>query len=198
MNPIKQLNELKKLGSKMRLAAESWDEDWKTLIATILSARTRDGVTIKVSQNLFSKYNSVEKLSRASLEDVQKIIRPINFYKNKSKSITSCAKTLVKEYNGKVPTSFDKLTELPGVGRKTANVFLSEIGEATVGVDTHVSQISQKLGWTKNSKPEKIEEDIKKLFPRRLWKNINPILVRFGKTYTSRKKKNEILEKLKR
>src|SRR3989344_4561783 len=104
---------------------------------------------------------------------------------------------LMKEYNGKVPLDFDKLVELSGVGRKTANVFLSEQGKDAIGVDTHINYISQKLGWTKNSKPEKIEEDLKKLFPKEYWSSLNPILVRFGQTNTNRKKKDEILEKIK-
>ena len=198
MDVLKQLNELKKKSSKMRLAAEGWTEHWKLLIATIMSARTRDEVTIPIADILFKKYSSVGKLSKASLKDIQKVIKPVNFYKNKSKSVLNCAKALVKEHSGKVPLDFDKLIKLPGVGRKTANVFLSEVGYDAIGVDTHVSYISQKLGWTKHKDPKKIEEDLKKLFPKKYWKKVNSTLVRFGKTYTSRKKKSEILEWIKK
>ncbi len=195
--PLKQLTELKKLSSAMRLAAEEWNEPWKTLITTVLSARTRDEKTIPIANEVFKVYPKVKDLANARLGGVQKIIKPVNFYKTKSKNIIKCAKILVKKYSGIPPLDFDELIKLPGVGRKTANVFLSEMGKDTIGVDTHVSYVAQKLGWTKNNKPEKIEEDLKKLFPKKYWKKINPILVRFGKTYTRRKEKNEVLEKIK-
>ena len=188
---LKQLKELRKQGKGMRLAAESWKSDYQILIATILSARTRDEKTIPVAEKLFKRYYTAEKLSKARLSDVQRIIRPINFYRNKSKNIINCVKVLVKTYGGKVPHDFEKLVLLPGVGRKTANVFLSEVGYDTIGIDTHVAYCSQKLGWTKNTKPEKIEQDLKKLFPKKYWGNVNSTLVRFGKTFTSRKKKDE-------
>ena len=194
---LKQFRELEKLSNSIRLAAENWDEDWKILISTIMSARTKDEVTIPVAENLFKKYSSIKKLSKARLEDVQKIIKPVNFYKNKSKNVLNCSKELVKEYNGKVPLNFDKLIKLSGVGRKTANVFLSEVGKDEIGIDTHVFYISRYLEWTKNKNIEKIENDLKDLFPRKYWKRVNPVLVRFGKTHTSRKKKNEILDKIK-
>ncbi len=194
---LKQLRELNKRASKIRLAAEKWDEKWKTLIVTILSARTRDEKTIPIAIKLFSKYNKLEKLAKAKLKDVKKVIKQINFYKNKSKNIIKCSKMLVKKYKGKIPTDFNRLIELPGVGRKTANVFLSEQGYDAIGIDTHCAYISRKLGWTKNMKPEIIEDDLKKLFPKNYWKKVNPILVRFGKTYTSRKEKDKLLENIK-
>ncbi|MEK6834725.1 MAG: hypothetical protein AABX61_00490, partial [Nanoarchaeota archaeon] len=88
---IKQLEELDKRSSKMRLAAESWNEEWQTLISTIMSARTRDEKTIPVATELFKKYNTIQKLASSKLKDVQKIIRPINFYKTKSKNVINCA-----------------------------------------------------------------------------------------------------------
>ncbi|MBI1978825.1 MAG: endonuclease III [Candidatus Aenigmarchaeota archaeon] len=195
---LKQLKELERLSSNMRLAAEKWSNPWQTLISTILSARTRDEITIPIANKLFEKYPTVKSLAKGKVKNIQKIIRPINFYKTKSKNIIKCAKILAKKYNGNPPHDFERLLELPGVGRKTANVFLSEMGKDTIGIDTHVSYLSQKLSWTKNKNPEKIEEDLKRLFPKYYWKKINPILVRFGKTYTSRRKKDEILKRLKR
>ena len=195
---IKQLEELDKQGKNMRLAAEGWDEEWKTLISIILSARTRDEVTIKICTELFKKYASIDKLSKANLNEIEKIIRPVNFYKNKSKNISKCVKSLVKKYKGKVPHDLKDLIELSGVGRKTANVFISEYGKDAIGIDTHVSYISQKLEWSRNKNPEKIEKDLTNLFPKGYWRKINPTLVRFGKTYTSRKKKDEILEEIRK
>jgi len=193
---IKQLEELKKQGKNMRLAAEGWNEEWKTLISIILSARTRDETTIKTCTELFKKYNTIEKLSKANLIEIETAIKPVNFYKNKSKSISKCAKSLLEKHKGRVPHDLKDLIELSGVGRKTANVFLSEYGKDAIGIDTHVFYISQKLEWVKNKSPEKIEKDLENLFPKEYWRKINSILVRFGKTHTSRKKKDEILKEI--
>ena len=195
---LKQLNKLSKKSSSMRLAAEKWKSDFQTIISIVLSARTRDEVTIKICKELFREYPNPKSLSKAKLKDIEKIIKSVNFYRNKSKNVSNFSKVLVKNYNSKIPKEIDELVKLPGVGRKTANVFLTEIGGDAIGVDTHVSYISQKLKWTKNSKPEKIEKDLKKLFPKRHWNKVNSTLVRFGKTHLSRKNKNEILDEIKK
>ncbi len=195
---LKQLEAFKKQGKEMRLAAESWKSDFQILISTIMSARTRDETTIPVAASLFKKYTSIEKLAKARLSEVKKIIRPVNFHKNKARFIVNCAKVLVKDYNSKVPHDFDSLISLPGVGRKTANVFLSEVGYDSIGVDTHVAHISRKMGWAKSSDPEKIENDLKELFPKKYWKKLNSTLVRFGKTFTSRKEKDALIEEIKK
>ncbi len=195
---LKQLNFIQKNSSKMRLAAEKWGNSWQTLISIILSARTRDEKTIIIAKNLFEKFPSSQKLANAKLSQVEKIIRPINFYKNKSKNIINCSRIISERYKGKIPKEMDKLLELPGVGRKTANVFLSETGKSAIGVDTHVAYISRKLGWTKNKKPGKIEEDLKNLFSKKNWNKINIILVRFGRTHKSRKNKDKILDEIKK
>jgi len=194
---LKQLNELKKLGHSLRLAAE-WRKPWQSLISTMLSARTRDEVTIEVCNKLFRKYDSPRALAKASLKNIQRMIRPVNFYINKSKSLSRCAKMLVSEYKSKVPNNFDKLIQLPGVGRKTANVFLATQGKSAIGVDTHISYISQRLCWTRHNKPKDIEKDLEKLFPKRMWRNINYIVVRFGRTYKSKSKKDDLLNKIKK
>lgn len=201
MNPqttFRQLKELKKHSRDMRLAAESWKTDYETLISTILSARTRDEKTIPVVKKLFEKYPNSKKLAEANIKDIEKIIYPINFYKTKSKNILNCAKIIHENYNSKIPKNFDELIKLPGVGRKTANVFLAETGKNTIGVDTHLSHISRKLDWSKNTNPHKIEKDLQKLFPKRYWKKLNSVAVRFGKTYTSRKEKDQLLEQIKK
>ncbi len=198
MNKIfRQLKELERLGSEMRLAAEEWDKPWKVLISTIMSARTRDEVTIPTAEKLFLKYDSVEKLANANLNDIMEVIKPVNFYKNKSKNVLNCAKFLVEKYNGNPPLNIEKLIELPGVGRKTANVFLSEVGKPGLGVDVHVFRIARKIGWSSSAHPHKVEEDLKKLFPKKYWVKINPILIRFGKTYTKKKVLDELLNKIK-
>ena len=194
---IKQLMTLKSMGKKLRLAADGWDCDWKTLIATLMSARTTDKKTIPTAEELFFKYNTIEKIAKAKEEDIANIIRPVNFYKTKAKHIAELAKILVEKYNGEVPHDFNLLIELPGVGRKTTNVFLAEQGHGTIGVDTHLNYMSNYLGWTKNKEQHKIEFDLEKLFPRRLWGDLNWIVVRFGQTYSNKKVKNKILDKIK-
>ncbi len=195
---LKQLEELKKLcGKPMRLAAEGWGSEWQTLIAIILSARTRDETTIKVCKKLFAKYETAAALARARADDVADIIRRVNFYRNKTKNIIACAQVLAGEYAGAPPHDIAQLVAIPGVGRKTANVFLAEYGAPAIGVDTHVSYISQKLGWTTHQDPAKIEKALEALFPQKLWRILNQTLVRFGKSHTSRLEKDELLERIK-
>ncbi|MFZ1970928.1 MAG: endonuclease III [Candidatus Nanoarchaeia archaeon] len=194
---LKELSLLDKDAKNMRLAAENWKNDWQTLISIILSARTRDEKTIEVAKKLFSKYKNAKELSNANIEDVKEIVKTVNYYNNKSRNIIKCSEKIATEYHNKVPKKEEELLRLSGVGRKTANVFLSEIGKDGLGVDTHVSYISQKLGWTMNSNPHKIEQDLKKLFPKKYWKRVNPILVRFGKTHISKKHKDELLNQIK-
>jgi len=196
---IRQLKELERLGrvKKMRLAANDWKEEWQTLIAIALSARTRDEVTVIVGEKLFARFPTVQALATADPKEVAAIIGPVNFFQNKTKNIIGCAKMLVKEYGGKPPHDRDKLVELPAVGRKTANVFLSEYGADAIGVDTHVSYISQKLVWTGYADPYKIEKDLQNLFPQNYWSRVNGACVRFGKSYLSRIKKDGLLLKIK-
>lgn len=193
---IKQLIELKRYGKSMRLAAEEWDEEWQTLIAIILSARTRDEVTIEVCKKLFKRYNNLKDIANANYENIAEIIRPVNFYRNKTRNLINCAKVIVGNFNGKVPHNIDLLVSLPGVGRKTANVFLAEYEHDAVGVDTHLSYCSRKLGWTKNQHPHKIEQDLMSLFPKKYWRSLNSAAVHFGKTYTSRKEKDRLFDEI--
>lgn len=195
---LRQFNELKKYLGTMRLAAEEWPEPWQALIAILMSARTRDEVTIVVAENLFDKYPRIEMLASAKVSDVEKVIRPVNFYHVKARKVIGCCKMLIDEHKGNPPLDIDQLVELPGVGRKTANVFLAEMGKDGLGIDTHVSYVSQYLGWTQNAAQYKIEEDLKALFPQSYWRHVNGVLVRFGKKHTSRKKKNELLDRIKK
>lgn len=194
---LKQIKFMKKHSVKMRLAAEKWKNPWQILISIVLSARTRDETTISVSKKLFEKFSSFKKLANAKLSGVEDIIMPVNFYKNKSKNIINLSKIIYEEYKEKIPDKIGELIKLPGVGRKTANVFLSEMGKDAIGIDTHVSYISQKLHWTENKKAERIEEDLKKLFSKKNWNKVNSTLVRFGKTHTSKKEKDNLLEEIK-
>jgi len=181
---------------KIRLAAE-WNEPWKVLIATILSAQNQDSRTIEVCENyLFKKYTTPAKLGNAKIELIEKLIHSINYYKTKARHIKETARIISAE---RIGDSVEDLVRLPGVGRKTANVFLAEVHTLpAIGVDTHVKRISRKLGWTKNTNPHKIEKDLEKLFPRRYWNSINTIVVRFGQTIgRSSKREDEVLGNLK-
>jgi endonuclease III len=196
-NHLKQLKEIKKLGGNMRLAAESWPGKFQTLISTILSARSLDETTIKIATILFKKYPNAAKLSKAKLKDVEQIIRPVNFYRNKARNIISCSKELDEKYKGVPPMDHSKLIELSGVGNKTASVLLSEYGDDAIAVDTHVFYISRYLDWSSGKTPDDVQKDLMKLFPKKIWKELNPVLVRFGKKYTSRKEKDGLLERVK-
>lgn len=192
---VEELRALAGDGRAMRLAAEEWQEPWQVLISVLLSARTRDETTIKVSTELFQRYPGLEELAEARREEVEACIRPVNYYRTKARRILACARMLVSEFQATCPLAVEQLTRLPGVGRKTANVFLGEMGKDAIGVDTHVAYVARTLEWTRSANPDKIEEDLRKLFPRSLWRNLNPILVRFGKTHT-RSEKETVLRSL--
>jgi len=194
---INQLGEMKKGIVKMRLAAQDWGSPFQTLISIALSARTRDETTILVCEKLFKRFPTPESLSKATISEVEEIIKPVNFFQNKSKNIILCSKKIVKEFGGKIPKTIEKMIELPGVGRKTANVFLSECGSDAIGVDTHVTYISNYLGWVNSEKAEIIERTLKELFPKEKWSEVTPTLVRFGKTHTSKTEKNKLLDQIK-
>jgi endonuclease-3 len=166
---LKQLEVLKRKGRQIRLAAEGWENDWQKLIAIILSARTKDEVTISVCENLFKKFPTMEDFSKLNLANIKRLIYNINFYENKSKYLQETTEKLITDFNGKVPKKVEELITLPGVGKKTANVFLAEMGKDYIGVDTHVNYISNYLGWTNSKNPEIIEKELKKLFPKTKW-----------------------------
>ena len=201
MNKKTAMRQLKMMQSgvrEMRLAAEGWREEWMTLVAILMSARTRDETTVVVATKLFEKYKTPSALAGGSAAEVAKIIHPVNFFQNKTKYVIACAQMLALKFAGAPPHDLSQLVLLPGVGRKTANVFLAEYGAPAIGVDTHVAYISHKLGWTKHKDPHKIEQDLTKLFPQKYWQKLNRTLVRFGKTHMSRRKKDGLLARIAR
>lgn len=193
---VRQLKALQRFvkGKEPRLAAEQ-SEKWQVLISTILSAQTKDTLTNRISEILYRKYSSPEKLANAPIKEIKRIIRPVNYHKTKAGHIKETAAIISKKG---IPSKIEGLLELPGVGRKVANVYLAEAHNApAIGVDTHVARISQKLGWTENKQPYKIEKDLERLFPKKCWNSINYIVVSFGQTYgRSRKQEDEILKKV--
>lgn len=146
------------------------DLDYKNplelLVALILAAQARDDLVNKITPELFQTHRTAADYARTAPAKLQIEIGKINFYRNKAKSIHSCCKELVARFGGQVPDSIDDLLSLPGVGRKTANIVLGNaFGRQTIGVDTHVMRVSQRLALTDNADPDKIEADLMKIVP---------------------------------
>ena len=159
------------------------ENPYRSLVFTILSARTRDEATLKASKKLFSKYPTIRKLAKADRRKVEKLIYGVGFYRQKSRNIINTAKMLVQDFNGKVPDNMNDLIKLPGVGRKTANVILSYVfSKDSIAVDTHVHRISNRLGWVKTKKPEETEKALMKIIPKKFWKKLNRSMVSYGQT----------------
>lgn len=155
---------------------------WQLLVATILSAQCTDQRVNMVTKDLFKKYPDVESLARADLKELEKDIHSTGFYHNKAKNIIACANQLLDRFGGEVPTSIEDLTSLAGVGRKTANVIRGNVfHDPSVVVDTHVKRVSNRLGFTKNEDPEKIEYDLMKAIPKDHWILINIQFIAFGR-----------------
>ncbi len=156
---------------------------WQLLVATILSAQCTDERVNLVTKDLFQKYKSLKELAAASQEELEKDIHSTGFYKNKAKNIIACANQLLMEHGGEVPNDIDALTSLAGVGRKTANVIRGNIyREPSIVVDTHVKRISNRLGFTKQEDPVKIEFDLMKLLPKEQWILYNIQIITLGRT----------------
>ena len=161
--------------------------DFKTplqlLIATILSAQCTDKRVNLVTPALFARYRSAAAFAAAPTAELEKAIQSTGFFRNKTKSIRAAAAAIEKEHGGKVPQTMDELHALPGVGRKTANVVLGNAFGKNEGivVDTHVARLSQRLGLTSETDPEKIERDLMKLLPRKQWTNWSHWLIWHGR-----------------
>ncbi len=156
---------------------------WQLLIATILSAQCTDDRVNLVTKDLFQKYKTLEDFANADIKELEADVHSTGFYHNKAKNIIQCAKTLILEYNGEVPKDIDELTKLAGVGRKTANVIRGNIyKEPSIVVDTHVKRISQKLGFTNEEDPVKIEYDLMDILPKDHWIRYNIQIITHGRT----------------
>lgn len=159
------------------------DNAWQLLFATILSAQCTDARVNIVTETLFKKYPSVLAFARADLKELEQDIKPTGFYHNKAKNIIGCAKAILEKYGGQVPSKLEELIELPGVGRKTANVIRGNIyNEPSIVVDTHVKRISKHFGLTKSDDPEKIEFQLMELLPKDHWILFNIHVIRLGRT----------------
>ncbi|MEE9133858.1 MAG: endonuclease III [Gemmatimonadota bacterium] len=160
-----------------------FDNPLELAVATILSAQCTDRRVNEVTRVLFSKYRTAEDYANADPEVFQEEIRPTGFFRNKTRSILSFAQSLLDRHDGVVPETMDQLVELPGIGRKTANVILGSGFEKNEGivVDTHVKRVAARLELTEESDPEKVERDLTKLVPRSEWTDFGLRMIQHGR-----------------
>jgi endonuclease-3 len=170
--------------------ALNFTNPFELLVATILSAQCTDERVNMVTPALFAKYPNAKEMSRAELKDVEQLIRTTGFYHNKAKNLIRCAQTLVEEHQGEVPQDLEALVRLSGVGRKTANVVLgNSFGIASgVVVDTHVTRLSNRLGWVKGENAVVIERKLKKMVPQEHWIMISHWLIAHGRAVCKARK----------
>ncbi|MCI8847088.1 MAG: endonuclease III [Lachnospiraceae bacterium] len=164
-------------------------EDWQLLTAIMLSAQSTDKQVDEVLPGLWKKFPDLEAVMLASVEEVENAIKSIGLYKVKAKNIKKCCEKLWKEHDKKVPKSMDELVELPGVGRKTATLFLADAyGVPGVTVDTHVFRISKRIGWAEGKNPVQVEKELMKVLPREHWNRLNFQLIYHGRSVCTARK----------
>lgn len=171
------------------------NDPYKTLISTLLSARTRDETTLMVSQRLFAKASSIEALDTIPLAELEKLVYPVGFYKTKAKHIKLLTQKIIHEFDGVIPKTREELMSLPGVGRKTANLVLNRAFDTpAIAVDIHVHRITNLMGWVHSKTPEETERQLNKTVPQKYWTDMNRLIVSIGRQFQSRKKLLEFLE----
>jgi len=154
---------------------------FQMLIATMLSARTKDKTTIPIVIKMFKKWKTPQDFLKVPLLELEKELYGIGFYKVKAKNIKKLSQQLVDKFNSQVPETLEGMISLAGVGRKTANCMLNyAFGVSAIAVDVHVHRISNRLGWVKTKDPEETEEELMKVLPRRLWSKVNMLFVNHG------------------
>jgi len=178
----KIISEIQKHFSDLSSELE-YDNVWQFLVAVILSAQCTDIVVNQITDELFSKYPSVKDFLNLEEKELEKLIYSSGFYKNKAKNILKSARIIKNNFDGKVPSSMDDLLKLPGIGRKSANVILSEYFNKNLGivVDTHVKRVSRRLNLTSEKSPKKIEKDLMSFFIKKHWSIISSGMVLFGR-----------------
>lgn len=157
------------------------NDPFQVLISCILSLRTKDAVTAEASRRLFAQAHTPEVMRKLTRARLQRLIYPVGFYRTKAKVILGLSKRLISEFKGRVPCNREELLSFKGVGRKTANLVLGlGCGIPAICVDTHVHQISNRLGWVRTKGPYETEEALERLIPRTRWIELNNIMVTFG------------------
>lgn len=156
---------------------------FELVVAVMLSAQCTDERVNKTTPELFSRCKTIQDFANINISELEKIIHPCGFYKNKAKNIKLCAKQVLENFNGEVPHTMKELTSLAGVGRKSANVILLEVFGIAEGiaVDTHAKRISNLIGLSKETIPEKVEQDLLKIFPKEYLKDVNHLFVWHGR-----------------
>ncbi|HIM14731.1 MAG TPA: endonuclease III [Acidobacteria bacterium] len=165
-----------------KLAAEQKGDSFQVLIATLLSAQTKDVVTLEASTRLFHRASTPQTMARLSIATLERLIYPVSFYRNKARHVKEASRQILSRFGGTVPTTMSDLLTLPGVGRKTANLTLIVAHQSTsnICVDTHVHRISNRFGWVTTRTPEQTEQALYAVAPRRWWVLINLYLVTWG------------------
>lgn len=177
------LDNLDKLYGTEIICYLNYEKPYELLIATILSAQCTDARVNIITKDLFTKYTNLESFAHADLSELEEDIKPAGLFRSKAKNIIACSKMLLEKYDGKVPSDIDKLTKLPGVGRKTGNVIRGNIyGIESVVVDTHVKRLSNLIGLTTEDDPVKIEMDLMKKIPKDHWILINKQFMAHGRS----------------
>jgi endonuclease III len=158
------------------------EDPFQVLIATLLSARTQDATTHAASTRLFRRARTPRSMARLSVEEIEQLIYPVSFYRNKARFVKATAEALVTRFGGRVPGTLEELTALPGVGRKTANLvlILAFRSQQNICVDTHVHRISNRLGWVDTRQPDETEQALYVSTEARWWPYINLYLVTWG------------------
>jgi endonuclease-3 len=159
------------------------ENPFQLLVATILSAQSTDKRINMVTPDLFKRYPNARALAKADTEELENVIKSTGFFRSKTKSLLGMARALVDHHGGEVPSTMEELTELPGVGRKTANVVLGNAFHKNLGivVDTHVARLSHRFGLTREEDPVKIEQDLMPLFPSEQWTMVSHLLIEHGR-----------------
>jgi len=171
--------------------ALNFQSPYELLIATILSAQCTDERVNIVTNELFKEYNTPEKMITLSEEELGEKVHSCGFYKNKAKNILGATRDILSKYNGEVPKTMEELIELPGVGRKTANVVLSNaFGVPAIAVDTHVFRVSNRLGIAKGKTPEEVEEKLMKNIPKKMWSDAHHYIIWHGRKVCNARKPN--------
>ena len=167
-----------------------YKSQFQLLISIVLSAQTTDENVNKATKGLFKEFPNAKLLASARIKKIEKLIFSTGFYKIKSKNIHALSKMLVNDYNSSIPKTIEELVKLPGVGRKTASVYLAEIfDQPTIAVDTHVLRVSHRLGLsTKRHDPVQTEKELKLLFPKSFWRYLSMSFVQFGRDICGAKK----------
>jgi len=184
------LIEIEQIYPEAKTELSNWSTAFQFLICIVLSAQTTDKQVNKITENLFKQYPTAKNLTNAKYEDIEHTVQGINYFKTKAKHIIELAKMVDERYNGEPPRTLMELQTLPGVGYKTANVFLNDLYHSNQGiaVDTHVSRVAKSYGLTKETDPTKIAHDLEKLYPKDDWYKVNSLFVLYGRYILKAKK----------